>query len=380
MTNEEFIKLLEERGDTVYIVDRGLMRFAKFAVTLLAMFGIVGVFFFGWDIKKAADEAKQARFDTERTLSELTETKAKLVAAKNDLDGSKADFVKFIENARGELQFKLEEAAQSSRRMIGYEQEIAIVRLRLLKLGDSKGLSEVVTAATKADQTRPTTAPPAGATIKLALVSDVNELTITDLTRVAASLQKQVIRDLKPIWSIDATVEPFVSLDRVPKDYWPIIVKRDIGTVKAAGMHIDKDGQPFALVTYEEDWTLTASHEMLDMLVDPFGNRFILGPSPDPADHGAIVKLLTEICQPVEGKEHGYLIDGILVSDFVTPAVYDAIDGSGTKYSFQGHAKSPRKALKGGFMSWMVPETKVWHQALWLDGDEPSYRDIGKFD
>jgi hypothetical protein len=46
MTRDEFIKLLEERGDAVYIVDKGLIRFGKFSLTLLAMFGLIGVFFF----------------------------------------------------------------------------------------------------------------------------------------------------------------------------------------------------------------------------------------------------------------------------------------------------------------------------------------------
>jgi hypothetical protein len=142
MTNEEFLRLLEERGDTVYIVDRGLVRFGKFALTLLAMFGLVGVFLFGWDMKKAAEEAKQARFDTEKTLAELTETKAKLVVAKDDLDKSKSSFVTFIDAAREELQRRLDEAGQSSRRMIGYEQEIAVARLRWLQIGETKGALE----------------------------------------------------------------------------------------------------------------------------------------------------------------------------------------------------------------------------------------------
>ena len=93
MTNEELIKTLEERGDTVYILDRGLIRFGKFAVSLLALFTIVGVSLFGWDINKAAEEAAKARSETDKTLAELNEAKAKLsetnatlLKAQNDLD------------------------------------------------------------------------------------------------------------------------------------------------------------------------------------------------------------------------------------------------------------------------------------------------------
>jgi hypothetical protein len=374
MTNEEFIKLLEERGDTVYIVDRGLMRFGKFALALLAIFGL-GVFFFGLDIKKAADEAKQARFDTEKTLAELTETKTKLITAKNDLDKSKAEFVKFMDTAKGELQLKLDEAAQASRRMTGYEQEAATVHFRLLQIGDTKAPSGIVAAA-KSDPLRLATASPPGTTIKLALVSEVKELTHADLARVAASLQKQVVRDLKPIWGVDATVEPYMSLDGVPSDHWPIIVKKD-AVPGGFGMHLD-NGQPFAFVTYHADWTLTASHEMLGMLIDPLGDRFTPGPSPDPADNGKVVYFLVEICQPVQDKDHAYTIDGTMVSDFVTPAFYSVSKVLDTRLSFRGAAKSPFNVLKNGYMSCMVPETNEWHQVTWYVGEAPEYRDLGK--
>lgn len=68
MTPEELIKLLEERGDVVYVIDKGLIQFGKFAVALSAMFVLFEAAFFGFDVKKASDEAKQARFDTEKTL------------------------------------------------------------------------------------------------------------------------------------------------------------------------------------------------------------------------------------------------------------------------------------------------------------------------
>ena len=116
MTRDEFIKLLEERGDAVYIVDKGLIRFGKFSLTLLAMFGLIGVFFFGVDIKKASDEAKQARFDTEKTLQELNETKQKLVSVKDQLDKSREEFTKYVFNVETEMQKRLDAANESSKR------------------------------------------------------------------------------------------------------------------------------------------------------------------------------------------------------------------------------------------------------------------------
>jgi hypothetical protein len=65
------IKLLEERGDVVYVIGKGLIHFGKFAVALLAMFGLFWAAFFGFNVKKVSDEAKQVRFDTAKTLLDL---------------------------------------------------------------------------------------------------------------------------------------------------------------------------------------------------------------------------------------------------------------------------------------------------------------------
>ena len=79
----------------------------------------------------------------------------------------------------------------------------------------------------------------------VALVAEKSSITASELTKVAAALQKQAVRDLGPIWGIEATVDAFTKLEDVPLDYWPIIVKDDIGDPSAAGFHDDEQGQPF---------------------------------------------------------------------------------------------------------------------------------------
>ena len=81
----------------------------------------------------------------------------------------------------------------------------------------------------------------------VALVSDTPQLSLHDLLPVSAALQKQVTRDFGPLWGIDATVSAFAALEDVPLDYWPVIVRDDIQTPGAAGVHDDDSGQPFAL-------------------------------------------------------------------------------------------------------------------------------------
>ena len=108
---------------------------------------------------------------------------------------------------------------------------------------------------------------------QLALVCLSKKLTPTDLSQTAAALQKQATRDLGPIWNIQATVDYFPDLKSIPLGYWPIIIAENIHQPGAAGFHTDEHHQPFSLVHLDNSWQLTCSHEMCEMLVDPYGNR-----------------------------------------------------------------------------------------------------------
>src|SRR5436309_2846665 len=103
--------------------------------------------------------------------------------------------------------------------------------------------------------------------IHLALVPEGVNIDMSELTRVAAALSKQVDRDFSPAWPVASTVDAFAKLEDVPIDSWPIIVQQNVAD--AAGFHEDKDGQPYAVVEFGSEWSLTASHECLEMLADP---------------------------------------------------------------------------------------------------------------
>jgi hypothetical protein len=199
---------------------------------------------------------------------------------------------------------------------------------------------------------------------QLALVSEGVDIDSSDMTKVAAALSKQIQRDFSPIWRVDATVDAFVSLDDVPIDYWPIVVMRDVQG--AAGFHQDENEQPFAVVEYSDDWSLTASHECLEMLADPFGRRLRAGNLLDQAVSSGLapgrVRYLVEVCDPSESGQFAYTVNGILVSDFYTPQFFDPVQSPGTRYSFTSAIDSPRKVLDGGYISWHDPVSKHWLQ------------------
>jgi hypothetical protein len=208
---------------------------------------------------------------------------------------------------------------------------------------------------------------------QVALVSEAASISHPELMRVSAALQKQATRDLAPIWDVTATVDPFDKLEDVPLGYWPVIVRDDIG-ISALGVHEDKDGQPFALVSSGPDWALTASHEVMEMLVDPFGNRLVAGDSPKP-DQGR-VEFLVEVSDPSEAAEFGYTVNGVLLSDFYTPHFFDPIQAAGVRYSFTGAITEPRQVLRGGYLSWHDPVGDHWWQ-LQFFGTSQTFADLG---
>jgi hypothetical protein len=215
----------------------------------------------------------------------------------------------------------------------------------------------------------------------VALVPDDNignQLKGSDITRVGAALQKQATRDFGPVWGVTATVDGFASLDDVPLGYWPIIVGKE--GQGGGGVHLDKNNQPYALVDLTPDWTVTASHECLEMLADPHGNRLVAGDSPNPKRPGR-VEFLVEVCDPCEDPTLGYTVNGVRVSDFYFPSYFDPSQHSkpatATKYDFMGHITAPRQVLRSGYLSWREASGQ-WYQELFFDA-KPVFKSIGTF-
>ena len=110
------------------------------------------------------------------------------------------------------------------------------------------------------------------------------------------------------------------------------------------------------------------------MLCDPWGNRTAAGRSPK-EDQGQ-VEFLVEACDPCEAPEFAYVINGVLVSDFITPQFYDPKQTMGARYSFTGAITKPREVLAGGYISWWDPASNHIWQFLRLGQDE--FLDLGE--
>jgi len=203
----------------------------------------------------------------------------------------------------------------------------------------------------------------------IALISETPLVGDSELSSVAAAIQKQVARDFGPIWEIDATVDAFPRLEDVPPGYWIVSVRTDLESTQGVkGAHYDDANQPFALVQYTgaETWPIMASHECLEMLGDPSLNKLVASASLKP-DQGRVEYLL-EVCDPCQDPSFAYSVNGIRLSDFYTQNYFDPIPATAVRYSFGGAITAPRQLLEGGYVSWRDPETAEWWQAVMLAG------------
>ena len=199
----------------------------------------------------------------------------------------------------------------------------------------------------------------------IALVSQTPAIKFADLKPVAAAMHRQAVEDFGPVWGVKADVVAYETLEQVAHGYWPVIVKDELARAEAAGYHEDDIGEPYALIRLTDDWSVTASHEMLEILADPWGRHMFAALSP--RDHKTMVKFLVEVCDPCS--DASYKVDGIEVSDFYTPQFFDHVAKHGVRYSHTGAITEPRQVLKGGYLTWHDPAVKKWFHRAWFDGD-----------
>jgi hypothetical protein len=202
------------------------------------------------------------------------------------------------------------------------------------------------------------------------LVGIVNHSTVVtaaEVPPVVQALQTQVTRDFQPHWNagaalllVDATpAGPAARLTApdlvraLPPGAWVLTIADDSDQAGALGYHeIDQSTTPIGFVFAKSDledglsWTVTASHELLEMLGDPFANQAV-----QIGEDGTAVAY--ESADAVEDDQFAYDIDGVKVSDFVLPRWF--VDKSTGPWDFGGHCTAPFQILDGGYMPVFKP-------------------------
>lgn len=173
---------------------------------------------------------------------------------------------------------------------------------------------------------------------------------LSDLENALPAFQAAVSNDFAPIWGQDATLQVVDAATRVPKGVWAVYVEDDSPYAGALGYHDYGSGlvygHVFARTTLDarESWQGCLTHELFEMLADPYIDRIAKGKR----------LWLVEVADPVESDRFNYGrrgADGSLVpiSDFVTPAWYRSA-GKGP-FDFRRHVRRPGQLLRDGYAS-----------------------------
>jgi hypothetical protein len=173
----------------------------------------------------------------------------------------------------------------------------------------------------------------------------------------------------------------FVPKDqKIPPDHSWLAILDNTDQADAGGYHdLTNQGLPLGKVFAKSEkdwgnqWTVAASHELCEMTIDPWIN---LAAIVENADDNTMGMWFYEACDPCETDELGYKIDGVLVSDFITPQWFKpgAVNYKNVKFDHMGHIKQPFEILPGGYgQVYDVGRANGWQQ---ITAKKPGLSDL----
>jgi hypothetical protein len=171
--------------------------------------------------------------------------------------------------------------------------------------------------------------------MRVTIVNVSKSIAVSAFHSAVAAMRRQAKEDFEPAWNIEAVLRglthKLVNRVRIEGIHDAIIYLGDSSQVPTTGVegalgyhsatHADI---PYCFVyldicaQYDEEWTTTLSHEVLELLADPSASLAVSGP--DPRKSGVSVQYDLEVCDPTQGDS--YVIDDVRVSNFVTPAYF----------------------------------------------------------
>lgn len=208
-------------------------------------------------------------------------------------------------------------------------------------------------------------------TLHFGTVSQSPLVSLPDLARISAALNKKQIIHFHPFWGRMSTVAAFGNASHLPLGTQPALVQTaDLMPPGALGYHAtDAHGRPTIFVS-DMGGDLNGickvlDHEVGEATGDPSGNRLVVVPDPD--DASQTVEMLVEVSDPSEALS--YKLDGFDMSDFYLPEWLDDIAVQGRRYTYLNAIPTPRTLLPGGYFSYV--KNGAWWQKTWWSGFAP---------
>jgi hypothetical protein len=163
--------------------------------------------------------------------------------------------------------------------------------------------------------------------------------------KLTATLQKCYDNEFLPVWGYP--IRLYNAVEAKPAD-WQLLYVDDATRAQTLGYHgLTRNKQPVATVfvkaslANKEPISVTASHELFEMVIDPIANLW--------AESRSGREYAYEMSDPVE--ESSFVVDGLQMSNFLHPAWFEPFTHPlGTRYDHLGLLKKPFSLTTGGYM------------------------------
>jgi hypothetical protein len=179
-----------------------------------------------------------------------------------------------------------------------------------------------------------------------------------DLNKLISAMQNYVDNFVAPVWGTPAKLQKSTGF---LKGAWAVVFLDNADQAGALAYHdLTPDGLPISKVfvkTTLDDKQLvsvSASHELVEMLVDPAINMMTTGPDPK-------LMYAYESADPVE--ELSFAVDGIEMSDFVLPSYFESFHKTGSvQFDHLDKVTKPFEVLTGGYQ--IIFKNGKWSQVF----------------
>jgi hypothetical protein len=179
-----------------------------------------------------------------------------------------------------------------------------------------------------------------------------------DFDALIAAMQTFVDKHVVPVWGTPAKL---VKTKGFVKGQWAMVMLDNADQAGALAYHdLTPDGLPIAKVFVETTLqdnalvSVSASHELVEMLVDPAINLMTTGPDPKAV-------YAYESADPVE--ELSFAVNGIPMTDFVYPSYFETFHKPGSvQFDRMSKVTKPFQVLSGGYQ--IVFKSGKWTQVF----------------
>jgi hypothetical protein len=185
-------------------------------------------------------------------------------------------------------------------------------------------------------------------TMIITLVNMSKRIPDHELQGISRAVNRQIHEDFEPYWSLGATLRLEGKSKTAPDKLGLPDMRGDavlylwdkVDVPGALGYHdMNARGIPFGFVFTDlqgelnEEWTVTLSHEALELIADPLVNLLVAGPHPV---EDRTVFHWYEMSDAVQGEK--YEIEGVPVSNFLLPLYFTPEAEAGSRNDFLGNA------------------------------------------